>query len=70
MSQQDATPRSDDPTVEEAPPETPIIAAPEGQTAAEGPTIGTGTSLALGCVAGTVLLIVIGLLYILIASVF
>lgn len=70
MSQQDETPRSVEPTIEAGTPETPIIAAPEGQTAAEGPTIGTGTSLALGCVAGTVVLIVIGLIYILIASIF
>lgn len=70
MSHQDETPRRDEPSIEQAPPETPIIAAPEGQSAAEGPTIGTGTSLALGCVAGTVLLIVIGLIYILIASFF
>jgi len=35
---------------------------------ADAPTIGTGTSLALGCIAGTVLLILIGLLYILIAA--
>jgi hypothetical protein len=32
------------------------------------PTIGTGTSIALGCIAGTVLLIAIGLIYILIVS--
>jgi hypothetical protein len=36
----------------------------------EEPTIGTGTSIALGCVAGTILLIVIGLLYVLIAALF
>jgi hypothetical protein len=32
------------------------------------PTIGTGTSIALGCIAGTILLIGIGLIYILIVS--
>lgn len=44
---------------------------PAGQPAAAGTgaeddaasTIGTGTSLALGCIAGTLLLIVIGLIY-------
>lgn len=41
----------------------------EKPAAASGePTIGTGTSIALGCVAGTILLIVIGLLYVLIAA--
>lgn len=34
----------------------------------QAPTIGTGTSIALGCVAGTVVLIVIGLIYILILA--
>lgn len=44
---------------------------PEGAVApADAPTIGTGTSIALGCVAGTILLIVIGLIYILIAALF
>lgn len=37
---------------------------------ADAPTIGTGTSIALGCVAGTIVLIVIGLIYILIAALF
>ncbi len=32
---------------------------------ADEPTIGTGTSIALGCVAGTILLIVIGVLFLL-----
>lgn len=43
----------------------------DGTTAPEGagaPTIGTGTSIALGCVAGTILLILIGLIYILILA--
>jgi hypothetical protein len=39
-----------------------------GQEGAGAPTIGTGTSIALGCVAGTILLIVIGLIYILILA--
>lgn len=34
----------------------------------QGPTIGTGTSIALGCVAGTIVLIVIGLIYIAIVA--
>lgn len=33
-------------------------------------TVGTGTSLALGCIAGTVLLILIGLIFIAIAALF
>lgn len=36
----------------------------------QAPTIGTGTALALGCVAGTILLIVIGLLYVFLLTVF
>lgn len=51
------------PTTATTTPET--TALPE----ADGPTIGTGTSLALGCVAGTILLIVIGLIYILILAI-
>lgn len=50
--------------------ETPIQAsAPAGNDVAP-TTIGTGTSIALGCIAGTVLLIGIGLIYLLIAAVF
>jgi hypothetical protein len=41
----------------------------ESQPEAAEPTIGTGTSIALGCVAGTVLLIVIGLVFLLIVMV-
>lgn len=51
------------PTTATTTPET--IAQPE----TDGTTIGTGTSLALGCVAGTLLLIVIGLIYILILAI-
>lgn len=44
---------------------TPAGAPAEAGTPQDDPgsTIGTGTSLALGCVAGTILLIVIGLIY-------
>lgn len=45
-------------------PAEPDDASDRPREAAE-PTIGTGTSIALGCVAGTVLLIVIGLLFLL-----
>jgi ribulose kinase len=41
-----------------------------GGADANAPTIGTGTSIALGCVAGTVLLILIGLIYLAIAALF
>jgi len=37
---------------------------PEGDES----TIGTGTSIALGCIAGTLLLIVIGLIYLAIVA--
>ena len=46
------------------------IHAEPGTAESDAPTIGTGTSLALGCIAGTVLLIAIGLLYILILTIF
>lgn len=48
-------PESTEPEVPEAP-------------AADEPTIGTGTSMAIGCVAGTVLLIVFGLLFLLLST--
>ena len=41
-----------------------------GGADANAPTIGTGTSIALGCVAGTIVLIVIGLIYLGIAALF
>lgn len=31
-----------------------------------GNTVGTGTSIALGCIAGTILLVVLGLIYLLV----
>lgn len=34
-----------------------------------GDTVGTGTSIALGCLAGTLLLIVLGLLFIVVAMI-
>lgn len=42
--------------------------APADPAATNAPTIGTGTSIALGCVAGTIVLILIGLIYILILA--
>lgn len=36
---------------------------PEERRAAIGDTVGTGTSIALGCLAGTVVLILIGLIF-------
>lgn len=55
-------------------PETPV-AEPEStpavdpsKTQEEESTIGTGTSMALGCIAGTVLLIAFGLLFLFIST--
>lgn len=62
-SDMDASPRNDTPTPVPGHP-----ATPQGEPSPDAPTIGTGTSLALGCVAGTLLLIVIGLVYILILA--
>lgn len=42
---------------------TPPAAAPVDES-----TIGTGTSMALGCIAGTVLLIVFGLLFLFLST--
>ncbi|MBA2758171.1 MAG: hypothetical protein H0U38_00625 [Chloroflexia bacterium] len=41
-----------------------IASDPDGQDA--GDTVGTGTSIALGCIAGTLLLVVIGLIFLLV----
>lgn len=77
QSHQEETPRDTTPGEDRVTPAQPPVAAtvPEHGTAtptpdADAPTIGTGTSIALGCVAGTVLLIVIGLIYILILALF
>lgn len=71
MSQQDETKRETD-VIEASQPSGPVSASAnttgQPEVEAEGATIGTGTSLALGCVAGTILLIVIGLIYILILA--
>lgn len=66
QSHQDDTTRTPDIDGETAP--APVADAPSGQADPDAPTIGTGTSLALGCVAGTILLILIGLIYILILA--
>lgn len=34
-----------------------------------GDTVGTGTSIALGCIAGTILLVVLGLIYLLVVMI-
>lgn len=46
------------------------VATESERQPAEETTIGTGTSIALGCVAGTVLLVIIGLLFLLVVVVF
>jgi hypothetical protein len=72
VSQQDDTRRQpdiDQGIRSDAP--TPVPGHPataQGEPDPDAPTIGTGTSLALGCIAGTLLLIVIGLIYILILA--
>lgn len=47
-----------------------IVSDPDGQDTppqpALGDTVGTGTSIALGCIAGTLLLVVIGLVFLLV----
>lgn len=45
------------------PPPGPEQDQPESAAPAPSTTIGTGTSIALGCVAGTILLVLIGLLF-------
>jgi hypothetical protein len=41
---------------------------PAADPAAEESTIGTGTSMALGCIAGTVVLIIFGLLFLFLST--
>lgn len=41
-------------------------ADPEERRPAIGETVGTGTSIALGCIAGTMVLVLIGLLFLVI----
>lgn len=50
----------------------PIVAAPEPTTpvAEDESTIGTGTSMALGCIAGTMLLILFGLAFLALNAIF
>ncbi len=43
--------------------------APETERPALGDTVGTGTSIALGCLAGTLLLIVIGVLFLVVVMI-
>ena len=62
MTEQDPRTSQDDPKM--PPPPTETEAPP-----AVGDTVGTGTSIALGCIAATLLLIVLGLLFIVVAMV-
>lgn len=57
----------DETFVDEGSPVEAAQAAPGGLGGDE-PTIGTGTSMALGCVAGTIFLILIGLVYLAIVT--
>lgn len=54
-----------------------LVAEPESKESttpatndAQESTIGTGTSMALGCIAGTVVLIAVGLLFLFISTLF
>ena len=47
-----------------APPDGVNVEAPAAPPVEDESTVGTGTSIALGCVAGTILLIIIGLVVI------
>lgn len=47
--------------------ESTVVSAAES-TPVDESTIGTGTSMALGCIAGTVLLIIFGLLFLFIST--
>ena len=73
VSQNTTPPESDEPVV----PVEPVIAAEPAarmeQPAAVPPaveesTVGTGTSMALGCIAGTVVLIIFGLLFLFLST--
>ena len=71
MSQYPTTPQPEEP-VEPVSTEVPEVVAP-AKTPTEAAveddsTIGTGTSMALGCIAGTVLLIIFGLIFLLISN--
>jgi len=65
-------PTADDGRGQHPPPIFPPAAAsdPDDQAASPQPdaddTVGTGTSIALGCIAGTLLLVVIGLIFLLV----
>jgi hypothetical protein len=61
-----STPRSDTPTTA---PE-PVIPVDTAAERDPDDTVGTGTSIALGCIAGTLLLIVIGLIFVGILAIF
>lgn len=75
MSEKTNTPETDEPVVPVAQGVgTGTPALPEQPVATETPsdesTIGTGTSMALGCVAGTVVLIIFGLLFLFLSTLF
>lgn len=75
MSETTNTPETNDPVVPVAQGVgTGTPALPEQPVAADAPadesTIGTGTSMALGCIAGTVVLIIFGLLFLFLSTLF
>jgi hypothetical protein len=51
-------------------PESPVAGPePADPTAPDDQTVGTGTSIALGCIAGTILLVIIGLIFLIVVMV-
>jgi hypothetical protein len=58
-----------DPTVDPASPEASDEHRPTERKPAIGETVGTGTSIALGCVAATVLLVLIGVVFLVVVMV-
>jgi hypothetical protein len=72
VSQNSPTPEAEEPAIPVAQgTDTGTPALPEQPAAAEvteESTIGTGTSMALGCIAGTVVLIIFGLLFLFLST--
>lgn len=66
---QDSTMTDQSPQTQPDDPKMPPPPSPEDAPSAIGDTVGTGTSIALGCVAATLLLIVFGLLFFVVAMV-
>jgi hypothetical protein len=67
--QANSTP-TDDTTAADAPATADTAGSPAASDPALGDTIGTGSAIAFGCIAGTVFLIVLGLIYLLAVQVF